>query len=311
MRVAIIDMGTNTFHLMIAHRKERNYSIVYRERQPVKLGMAGINQGVITREAIDRALRCLADFQKTITLQDVDQTLAFGTSALRNSNNGADVIAEIKQATGINASIITGDQEAEYIYRGVRAALNLGTEKSLIMDIGGGSVEFIIGNQTTLYWKQSLEIGAQRLLERFHRHEPILPREIDDLDQFFQQELPSVFYALQQYRPITLVGSSGTFDTLSDIHCIKHDLLPQAHEPEVPLSFTGFYEIYDELILKNREERLLIPGMIEMRVDMIVVACCLIRHLIGRYAFQNIRVSTYALKEGVMASLADSSDLSV
>jgi exopolyphosphatase / guanosine-5'-triphosphate,3'-diphosphate pyrophosphatase len=100
-----------------------------------------------------------------------------------------------------------------------------------------------------------------------------------------------------------LIGSSGTFDTLSDIFCITHDIHKSPEEIETPLSIPGFYEIYQELIQKTRAERMDIPGMIEMRVDMIVVACCLIRYLLEHHAFKRIRVSTYSLKEGVFASM--------
>ena len=110
---------------------------------------------------------------------------------------------------------------------------------------------------------------------------------------------------LDTHNPLTLVGSSGTFDTLSEIYCIRRDLHKLLQNIETPLSSGGFYEIYDELIIKNRAERMLIPGMIEMRVDMIVVACCLIRFILEQHRFQNIRVSTYSLKEGVFASLAE------
>jgi exopolyphosphatase/guanosine-5'-triphosphate,3'-diphosphate pyrophosphatase len=303
MRVAIIDLGTNTFHLMIAEKAGGTYSIIYRERLAVKLGLAGINQGLITPEALQRALVCMADFRDTIQTYQVTTTLAFGTSALRNAKNADDVIAQIKQHTGIVPRIISGDQEAEYIYRGVQLALNLGDVNSLIIDIGGGSVEFIIGNRHTLLWKRSLEIGAQRLLETYHKNDPIRPDEIKELDAFFATALLPLFEALHQFRPVVLVGSSGTFDTLSDIYRVKHDFYKLPDDPEIPLTFGGFYEIYEELLQKNRTERLQIPGMIEMRVDMIVVASCLIRYIIERYSFQSVRVSTYALKEGVMASL--------
>jgi exopolyphosphatase/guanosine-5'-triphosphate,3'-diphosphate pyrophosphatase len=303
MRVAIIDMGTNTFHLMVAEKVNETYAIIYRERQAVKLGLAGINLGLITAEALQRAIVCLTDFQATIQTYDVKSTLAFGTSALRNASNASEVIEQIKQRTGIIPRVISGDQEAEYIYRGVQFALNLGDVNSLIMDIGGGSVEFIIGNRQTILWKRSLEIGAQRLLEKFQRHDPILPAELQELDTYFSTVLLPLFEALQRHQPTVLVGSSGTFDTLSDIYCVKHDIHKLPDDPEIPLTFSGFYEIYEELIIKNRAERMHIPGMIEMRVDMIVVACCLIRYIIERHAFQSVRVSTYALKEGVMVSL--------
>jgi len=102
---------------------------------------------------------------------------------------------------------------------------------------------------------------------------------------------------------VILVGSSGTFDTLSEIHCIEQGLPLFADATETPLTFEAFYKIYANLLIKNRAERLQIPGMIEMRVDMIVVACCLIKFLLDEHSFQGIRVSSYSLKEGVLAEL--------
>lgn len=296
-------MGTNTFHLLLAEADERGYHITSRERLAVKIGMGGINQGVITEAALHRALLAMQSFKNTIDQQGIQKVYAFGTSALRNAQNGAEVARQIKELTGIDVDIISGDKEAEYIYQGVKSALNMEKEKSLIVDIGGGSIEFIIGDDDTIYWKKSFEIGAQRLLEKFQKHDPIIPEEIEALDQYFQKTLEPLFEAIRKHHTHTLVGSSGTFDTLSDIFCIKHDIHKSPEEIETPLSLAGFFEIYQELLKKNREQRMQIPGMIEMRVDMIVVACCLVRYLLDHYPFERIRVSTYSLKEGVLASL--------
>jgi exopolyphosphatase / guanosine-5'-triphosphate,3'-diphosphate pyrophosphatase len=301
-RVAIIDMGTNTFHLLIADDIDGKHTMLYREKRAVKIGMAGINEGFITEAGAERALEAIRHFKRIIDTYRTRQILAFGTSALRNARNGEEIIGRIKEL-GIDAQIISGEREAELIYLGVRSALNLGVSKSLIIDIGGGSVEFIIANQEQVFWKQSIEIGAQRLLEKFHRHDPILPEEIKMLDSYFQESLRPVLDMLEQHQPQTLVGSSGTFDTLSDIHCIRYEITKEADDSETPLTLDGIMEIYHDLIIKDRMERLLTPGMIEMRVDMIVVACCLIRFIIQQYSFDKVRVSTYALKEGILASL--------
>lgn len=301
-RVAIIDMGTNTFHLLMADVAPPAFTITYREKVPVKIGVGGINQGIITPEAIERAVTTLRSFKNTITEAGVTTVHALGTSALRNAQNGKEVISRIESETGIHTQLISGLQEAEYIYKGARAAINLGQDPCLIMDIGGGSVEFIIGNQASILWSHSFEIGGQRLLERFQRHDPITSEEVDTLFQYFEVELKSLMEALKLHHPKILVGSSGTFDTLSDIYCFRHDLAVQ-ETPETPFSRTAFDEIYEELLVKDRAARMQIPGMIEMRVDMIVVACCLINYLLQRHTFQNIRVSSYSLKEGVLASL--------
>jgi len=300
-KIAIIDMGTNTFHLLIAEADERGYHIIYREKLAVKIGKGGINKGMITEEGIRRALLAMQSFKNTIDQQGVHQVFAFGTSALRNATNCEDVVRRIKSVTGIDSSIISGDLEAEYIYMGVKAAMNI-DEISLIIDIGGGSVEFIIGDNDTVLWKKSVEIGAQRLLEQFQKNDPITKDEIQSLDELFQKTLLPLWEALEKHQPSILIGSSGTFDTLSDIFCIQHDIHKSLEEIETPLTLSGFYEIYEDLLIKNREERMRINGMIEMRVDMIVVACCLIRYILSVHSFNRIRVSTYALKEGVLST---------
>jgi exopolyphosphatase/guanosine-5'-triphosphate,3'-diphosphate pyrophosphatase len=301
-KIAIIDMGTNTFHMLIAEKDIQGYHITYRERLAVKIGKNGINEGFITEQGIQRALLAMQSFKNTIDEQGAGRVYAFGTSALRNAANGDEVVNRIKAITGIDASIISGDMEAEYICMGVREAMEIG-ETSLIMDIGGGSVEFIISDNKKIYWKRSLEIGAQRLLEQFQKNDPITATEVAALDQHFEKTLVELYDTLQKFKPHILIGSSGTFDTLSDIFCITHDIHKSPEEIETPLTLDGFYAIYDEILHKNREQRMQIPGMIEMRVDMIVVACCLIRHLLSKHSFNRIRVSTYSLKEGVLATL--------
>lgn len=300
-KIGIIDLGTNTFHLLVAERVDSQYTIIYQNRVPAKVGMGGINQNIITEEGVERAIKAISDFQTTLKEMGVEKVMAFGTSALRSSNNGNEVIQKIKNATGIETKIISGEEEAELIYLGVRAAVKLGKEKSLIVDIGGGSVEFIIGNDQEIFWKHSFDIGAQRLLEKFQKHDPISSEEIKMLDQFFDSSLQPLLTQLGVHLPKTLVGSSGTFDTLSDIYCSRNNI--QQQSPETPLTIVAFYEIFEELIVKNRPQRMKIAGMIEMRVDMIVVACCLIDFLLKRHSFSAIRVSSYSLKEGVLATL--------
>jgi exopolyphosphatase/guanosine-5'-triphosphate,3'-diphosphate pyrophosphatase len=303
-KIAIIDMGTNTFHLLIAEGDERGYNIMQRDRLAVKIGMGGINQSIITEDGFHRALVAMQSFKNTIEQQQIKTVFAFGTSALRNAQNGTDVAAKIKAITDIDVNIISGDREAEFIYYGVRSALDMGQEKNLVMDIGGGSVEFIIGNNEKIFWKKSLEIGAQRLLEKFHKHDPITSEELNSLNDYFDEALIPLLEAIDIHHPEILVGSSGTFDTLSDIFCLKHDIHKSPEEIETPLTLEGFYAIYRDLLLKTRAERMNVPGMIDMRVDMIVVACSLVRYILEKRLFKRVRVSTYSLKEGVLAHLS-------
>ena len=304
--IAIIDMGTNTFHLLLAAVGPEGYRIILRDHEAVKIGVAGINEGIINPEACQRALAAMKRFREIMDLNGVSASYAFATSAFRNASNGAALAREIEGQTGISVSIIPGDEEAELIFAGIRAGLELGNEVSMVMDIGAGSVEFIIGNRERIFWKQSFEIGGQRLLEKFQKHDPILPSEVNKLNDYFDEVLGLLSVALHEYKPATLVGSSGSFDTLSDIFCIRNNIPRTFEEAETPLTFDGFYDIYHELISKDRAARMNIPGMIALRVDMIVVACCLIRWVLEKHQFKSIRVSSYSLKEGVLAGITES-----
>ncbi|RED99462.1 Ppx/GppA phosphatase family protein [Marinoscillum furvescens] len=300
MKIAVIDMGTNTFHLLIVEVKKSDFQVVYREKTAVKIGEKGINQGMITPEASIRALKALHRFKEVIEAEDVAHTFATATSAIRNAKNGSELVSRIKEETGIETRVISGLQEAEYIYFGVKKALDIGNKTSLIMDIGGGSIEFIIGTQDKIFWKQSFEIGGQRMVEMFQKHDPILPEEVSALESYLSEKLTELFEAHQKFQPAVLIGSSGTFDTLSDIFRMQREEEKAPDATEYPLTVEAFKEIYAELLVKSRDERLKIPGMIPLRVDMIVVACTLVNFIINKLAIKDIRVSAYALKEGVL-----------
>jgi exopolyphosphatase / guanosine-5'-triphosphate,3'-diphosphate pyrophosphatase len=168
------------------------------------------------------------------------------------------------------------------------------------MDIGGGSVEFVICNRDQIFWKKSFDIGAQRLLDWFHNIDPIPQNEIDKINAFFDKELTPLKEQLGKYNPKDLIGSSGTFDTLSEIYQHKKNRFLTGDETELLLTVAGFEEIYHEIITKGKTERLKIPGMIEMRVDMIVVASCLVKYILDITGIEHVRVSAHSLKEGMI-----------
>jgi exopolyphosphatase/guanosine-5'-triphosphate,3'-diphosphate pyrophosphatase len=307
MKIAVIDMGTNTFHLLIVDVKTRSsFQTIYREKTAVKIGKDGINKGFITPEAQQRALTAIRHFKNEIDKQNVERVYATATSAIRNANNGAELVSRIKSETGIEARVISGLEEAKYIHFGVTHALTLTREKSLIMDIGGGSIEFIIANSEGVHWLQSFEIGGQRMVEKFHQSEPITAGEISELEKFLFEELTELFDACAEHRPTVLIGSSGTFDTLSEIYVAEEGQEKNENLTELPFDIESFEKIYQNIVSKNREERLEIPGMIPLRVDMIVVATVLVKFILDSLDLRKIRISAYALKEGVLLKAIDS-----
>jgi exopolyphosphatase/guanosine-5'-triphosphate,3'-diphosphate pyrophosphatase len=301
MKTAIIDLGTNTFHLLIVEGKK----VFFKESIPAKIGKGGISEGLISKEGIQRALVVLKYFREVIDNQGVslEKIFAIGTSAIRNAGNKDEFVARVLDETGIKIQVISGNEEAELICLGVKQAINI-PETSMIIDIGGGSVECIICNDEKIFWKQSFEIGGQRLMDKFMKSDPISMRSVQMMDDFFREKLLPLANACHQYAPKILIGSSGTFDTLIDMFFMKEKgVLPDETQVSFEYSLNEFYRAYDELLFKNHAERMAISGMIELRVDMIVVAMCLIRFVIQTLDIQQIKISSYALKEGVMAKL--------
>ena len=307
-KVAILDLGTNTFHILIARVNGRSFHTLYREKIPVKIGDKGISDGKISKEAWSRAMDSLYYIRELIERENIKDIYSIATSAIRNARNGNNFLADVKDRIGFDIITIDGDTEADYIYHGVRLGINLGLEPVLIMDIGGGSVEFIIGNSSAIFWKQSFEIGVQRLFDRYHIHDPLKKQDISKLYRFLDIELKPLSVAIGELEPDTLVGSSGTFDTISDIHYIRKKIRREIGVYEKHIDIEDFHPIHEEIISKNRTERLQIPGMVPMRADMIAIASCLINYVIKKYNIKKLVASSYALKEGLLAKLLDSSD---
>lgn len=301
IRKAVIDCGTNTFHLLIIELTSTNtFDIIHKEKCAVKIG-AGIEDNTITSAAEDRALKTLSDFANTIKTHDVDETLATATSAFRSAHNSKQVVQNIFDKTGIEINIIGGKTEAQLIFNGVSKAVSLSDENSVIMDIGGGSVEFIICNKNGVEWLQSFEIGGIRLYENFHKHDPISKEDAKNLISFLDDQLKPLTKAIDKFGVKSLVGASGSFDTLSEIYALEKGL--SYHEDdelsfELPVQNT--LNIIQDIIKKQRNERLAIPGMIEMRAGLIVVAALLVKFVLEKYKIEQITTTSYALKEGLI-----------
>jgi exopolyphosphatase/guanosine-5'-triphosphate,3'-diphosphate pyrophosphatase len=305
MKYAVIDLGTNTFHLMIAEIAEDKRIInLYEEKQAAKIGKGGISQGIITDEAFERGISILQNYSKRIYENHVEKNhiFAVATSAIRNATNGQAFIDEVLQKTGILVEVISGEKEASLIYEGVKQAVEIGDEVALITDIGGGSVEFVICNNQKIFWKQSIEIGGQRLMDKFMPTDPIPLANVKRMYDYLEEQLLSLTNAVHQYMPSLIIGSAGTFDTLTEVYNkIDNSEFNITENTVYELPVEGFYMIFQSLLAMNREERMKVPGMIALRVDMIVVACCLVNFLLKKYNINSIKCSTFALKEGVLA----------
>lgn len=302
MRIAIIDLGTNTFNILIVETENSNtYKQLFQTKIAVKLGEGGINKGFIAPIPFQRGIDALVQYKLVLDDYNVEKVFAFATSAIRSASNGNDFVSTAKQKAAIDIQVISGDKEAELIYYGVRSAVKMTTETSLIIDIGGGSTEFIIANKENVFWKQSFLLGAARLLERFNPSDPITDKEIEDVKGYLKQELQPLFEAVKKYPITELIGSSGSFDSLAEM--IAHRFYTPAileNKTEYDFKMDDCSAIYDIIIKSTKAERTAMKGLVQMRVDMMVISSILVHFVVAEFEIKKMRLSTYSLKEGVL-----------
>jgi exopolyphosphatase/guanosine-5'-triphosphate,3'-diphosphate pyrophosphatase len=298
---AVIDIGTNTFHLLIGEVKDSKTEIIFKQTIAVKLGEGGgISRGEIIPTAYQRGLDAMAVFDKEIRKRNITPVKATATAAVRDAKNGSNFIEDIYQLTQINIDIIDGLQEAFYIYQGAKASGVLSQDKTLLMDIGGGSVEFIICNDQEIFWKNSFRLGAARLLSDFYNN-PLTAADLNLLDQHFVETLPLLLAALKEYQPKVLIGTAGAFDSYRDM------ILPQSDTSNDPIIFDleqpGFSDLLEKIIHSTHEERLQIKGLIPLRTDMILMASVLTRFILLTSGISEVKACAYSLKEGLLHSI--------
>ncbi|HEX2396436.1 MAG TPA: hypothetical protein VHI78_13900 [Bacteroidales bacterium] len=307
MRISVIDLGTNTFNLLIVETGEdQAYKIIYNNKLPVKLGKSGIDKKEIRPDAITRGMNALERHLNTIQEFKSDKTYAFATSGIRSARNGEQFVKMIHQRFGMEVEIISGDREAELIYHGVKQAVNLNEEKVLILDIGGGSVELIIADKETIFWKKSYPLGVARLLAKFKPSDPISIEEIEFISNYLEERLSDLFEEFRKHKIHTLVGASGSFETIAAM--IRADdpsfesetgTIPQS----VEIDLTDFENLYQKLINSTLKERKQMKGLESMRLEMIVVATLIVKFILQKLKITRLVQSNFALKEGVVYEL--------
>lgn len=303
MIAAVIDCGTNTFNLLIAeYQVNGKHRIILNTKKSVKLGEGGLADNKIAPQAFQRGIKTFTELYAIARDYKVDTIKAVATSAVRSSMNGPDFVKKIFDKTGVIIQVLNGDTEAQYIFKGVNLALEDLNNPVLVMDIGGGSTEFIMAEDNQVIWKKSFELGAARFLEELKPSDPILPDEIEKAKNHFKDTLQPLATRLKRYPIQTLIGCSGSFESLADmIKAEKEDNSPIGKLYR--FDNDDLKELYKKLIVSSEKERKNMPGLVDYRVDTIVYAAILIRHIMKRFKTEKLYYSTYALKEGILADL--------
>ena len=298
MKIAVIDLGTNTCNLLIAEIVSGNFNILHQSKQLVRLGDGKIKTNEISDEAIERTLQAFKIHQKIIAQFDVSVVKIIATSAVRSAENKIQFLEKISELTGWLVKVIPGETEAQLIFEGVLLAFGDIQNPSVILDIGGGSNELILTHKKETIWKESRPTGMSRIINHFQISDPIQDTEIELLQNHFRIEHHAAFQKCKAFSVQTLIGCSGAFDTVADI--IDQVNPGEKQRITQKISLTEFQNVYNLLVHSTRAERMNMKGMDMVRVDLIVPAVILIQQIVHETGIQEIIQTDFALREGVL-----------
>ena len=298
MRIAVIDLGTNTCNLLIAEIENGDYRILHQSKRLVKLGDDKIRENEISLAATQRTIEAFKSHKNIVQEFGVDEVLVLATSAVRSATNKTEYLEKLKKETGLQVEVISGEEEAELIFRGVLLAFKELEYPAAILDIGGGSNEIILTQQNKMIWKESKPTGMSRIINQFALSDPIKGDEVLKLQNFFAEQHAEAVNSSMNESVKMLIGCSGAFDTIADmIDGVKPG---EKQRTTQDISLEDFYAVYTTLLKSTRAERIRIKGMDQVRVDLIVPAVILIENLIQQIGINKIVQTDFALREGVL-----------
>ena len=292
-KVAVIDLGTNTFNLLIADVSKTDFKVIHSEKDGVALGMGGINKQIIAQDAFERGIKTLKKFKEICEENQVEEIRALGTSALRDAKNSKDFLNAVYSETGIKIEIISGNKEADLIYKGVSWTYNF-DKTSVIMDIGGGSTEFIFADKTGILDKKSFNIGVSRIYQEFAFQDPYSTFNIDEIEAFLENQVCDFF---ENRNCEILIGASGSFETFYEM---IHNQSFIEHKKSMIFPNDELNRILDWIINSTHQEREEHPYIIPIRRKMAPIAAIKTKWVIKKLGINTNFVTPCSLKEGVL-----------
>jgi len=293
-KVAIIDVGTNTINLIIVDKTRTHFEVLYKVRKSIGLGHGSFKQTNITPNAFKKGVQCLKSYANICKSFNTKRVLAFGTSALRHAQNSNQFINEVKKHSDIEIKVINGDIEAELIYNGIKLLYDF-DDTSLVMDIGGGSTEFILANSSGIIDKKSYEVGISRLNQMFKFSDPFSKWDVYKIFNYLNDIIGNQIDFLKAKN---LIGSSGSFKTFYALWCRDKKTLKDF----VEININDFVSVLDGVINSSLKDRISNPLIDNITAEMLPISAVKIKWVIHKIGIEKVFISPYSLKEGVIFS---------
>ena len=299
MRLAAIDIGTNSLHMIVVRvRADLSFEVIDREKEMVRLGAGGLDGRALTPEAMHAALQVMSKFRRLADSHGVDEIIAVATSATREAENGSEFLKAIIEKTGIRPRVISGTEEARLIHQAAAYGVGLAGEVGVVIDIGGGSVEITRGVGLTMETGRSFKIGVIRLTERFVKSDPLAARDQRKLTRFIENETGKFLGQIAKQGFDRVIGTSGTIQSIGAVALAERGESTTLRNRRVTAK--QIRRVRKQLLERDLEERLRVPGLEPRRADLAVAGSILLDAIVRRLGAADVTLCDLSLREGII-----------
>ena len=303
--IAIIDLGSNLTKLVIT-KGELPLQVIHRSIYNTKT-LKNAPKGIFDEQSIELIERDITEILKVIETFDCSPVLGIATSAFRTRTNGQEVIDHINKKFNTSIQIIKGEREAQLVFDGAIASVPETEKPVMVMDIGGGSTEFIIGTETDVLWKHSFDLGSTAITKWGQLSNPLTSENLGSLNNQLETTLAPLFQAIQEFHPRSFIGTTGAFESFGQmIESQKGNQTPVNSGYQFHID--SLQEILNKLIQSHSEERKNIQGIHPLRYDTIHLAAVIFQFVLNRTSFTSYSLSLGDVKEGLAMDFLVSND---
>jgi len=301
MRIAAIDIGTNSVHMIVVRvRPDLSFEVIDREKAMVRLGAGGLDGRALTTDAVTAALQALSKFKRLADSHRVDEILAAATSATREARNGGEFLARVERDTGIRPRVISGVEEARLIHQAAVYGVDVAGGRAVVIDIGGGSVEITLGTATSVQLARSFKIGSIRLTERMVHSDPVSDRDERKIVKHVLAEIGRYCDQIVTAGFDRVIGTSGTVLSIGAVAATAARGGPPSELRNLHISAKQIRRVRKDVVTLDLEQRLAIPGLDPRRADLIVAGAILLDTILRRLGSDELTLCDLALREGLV-----------
>lgn len=307
MRLAAIDIGTNSIHMIVAQvRADMSFEVIDQEKEMVRLGAGGLDGRALTQAAMAAGLQALSKFRRLADAHEVDEIIATATSATREAENGGDFLAAISAQTGIRARVISGAEEARLIHLAATYGIDLENGRGVVIDIGGGSTEITLGGSGEAQLAKSFKIGVIRLTERYVKSDRLSAREERRLIKHIESAVSSHIAEIRRRGYSRVIGTSGTILSLGAVAAAAQGTNVSGDLRNVRVGAKAIRRLRKQLVAMDQRDRLEVPGLDPRRADISVAGSVLLDTLLRLLEAEEITLCDLALREGLILDYVNS-----